>query len=321
MRRTWMVLGLAVLLPFGVCGQEPAGEKDAPIKREQLRYDKRTFEEWRHELLTELKATRRVEALKALLAFAANGYAAEAANAALQATGAYKWEDQSLQEGLHDVDLAVRRVLEVAGDEVVPPLLIQALKGKDRSQQLFVLGYLRWRDNSFALPMVRELALGSDSGVGEEAVSLLSGSKDKKEVRVVIEKLYETGNPEVRCRVVRGLAPVSWDPILLRAISDKDARVRQRAAEGLDRYPEQEGVFPALVAALDDQSVEVRKAVLRTLLTPGLWERHQGSRVVPCLKKLVNSEDEKEKALANRVLHEITNKVDPRGPLRFVPSP
>jgi HEAT repeat protein len=51
------------------------------VPREKLRYDGKTFEQWRDSLLTELKPERRVEALKAMRSFGVRGYGREAASA------------------------------------------------------------------------------------------------------------------------------------------------------------------------------------------------------------------------------------------------
>jgi beta-lactamase regulating signal transducer with metallopeptidase domain len=54
--------------------------------REELRYDGRSFRQWRRELLTELNPSRRAEAMRAFSAFGRNGYTKEAAGAILDAT-------------------------------------------------------------------------------------------------------------------------------------------------------------------------------------------------------------------------------------------
>ena len=53
--------------------------------REELRYDGRSFRQWRRELLTELNPSRRAEAMRAFSAFGRNGYTNEAAGAILDA--------------------------------------------------------------------------------------------------------------------------------------------------------------------------------------------------------------------------------------------
>ncbi len=59
----------------------PAPQK-VPLK--SLRYDGKSFEEWRREWTTELKPERRAEAVTAFAAFGANGYGEEAAEAILE---------------------------------------------------------------------------------------------------------------------------------------------------------------------------------------------------------------------------------------------
>lgn len=59
---------------------------DTVPPREELRYDGRSFRQWRRELQTELNPMRRAEAMRAFSAFGRNGYAKEAAGAILDAT-------------------------------------------------------------------------------------------------------------------------------------------------------------------------------------------------------------------------------------------
>src|SRR5438477_9545634 len=104
MRRTWTTTGVFVCRRLAAQAADAQGDKDnlaAPgkaIKREQRRFDGRTFEQWQADLLTDLSVNRRVKALDALRAFAANGYAAEAATAVLEVMGAYDVEKTSDEE-------------------------------------------------------------------------------------------------------------------------------------------------------------------------------------------------------------------------------
>src|SRR4051794_9891899 len=82
-----LVVGLVV---FGESAQQvpanqrKAGVKPAPRDAEQPsahRYEGKTFAAWREELETEVKPARRIEAVRAMAAFARNGWGKEAAQA------------------------------------------------------------------------------------------------------------------------------------------------------------------------------------------------------------------------------------------------
>jgi beta-lactamase regulating signal transducer with metallopeptidase domain len=68
--------------------QPGPGPNDKPIRL----YDGRTFESWRSTWRNELSTEKRIEAVKALAAFAANGYDQEATQAILDVAGDYDWE-------------------------------------------------------------------------------------------------------------------------------------------------------------------------------------------------------------------------------------
>ena len=58
----------------------------AEPSREELRYDGRSFRQWRRELMTELNPSRRAEAMRAFSAFGRHGYTKEAVGAILDAS-------------------------------------------------------------------------------------------------------------------------------------------------------------------------------------------------------------------------------------------
>ena len=70
--------------------QEIAADRttaDPPVRKDALRYDDKTFDEWRHGWRTELKPERRTEAIKAFAAFGAHGYGKEATAAIERLSG------------------------------------------------------------------------------------------------------------------------------------------------------------------------------------------------------------------------------------------
>lgn len=70
-------------------GEESAKPAAIKLKREDLRYGGKDFNQWRHDLLTELKESIRADGMKAFGAFGSNGYATEATEAILDIMRGY----------------------------------------------------------------------------------------------------------------------------------------------------------------------------------------------------------------------------------------
>jgi HEAT repeat protein len=305
MPRSRTLLALLALFSLSLAlGRSTAGAEEPEIKREQLRYDGRSFDDWRHALLTELKASRRIEALNALGAFAAKGYAVEAAEVTIKVMADYYEPFQTVYEDRAQIEEAALNALR-SGSDGVNAVLVQGLKGSNRSQKLFILKLLRERDLRFALPVLREVVLGTDKKVANRAVHAMAEKKEK-EIRHALEQLYNKGNVEIRCRVVdghdRGSSDFAYSPLLLVALKDKEARVRERAAAVLSSYWYEEEVVGALVGALDDKCLAVRKEAIR-----GLHDaRSRASQAVPRLRQLLPSEDKEERELAGQAIERIS---------------
>ena len=56
-----------------------------------MHYDGKSFEQWQTAWKTELSTEKRLETVKALAAFGANGYGQEAAAAIVEVAGQYDW--------------------------------------------------------------------------------------------------------------------------------------------------------------------------------------------------------------------------------------
>lgn len=92
-----LVAGVA-LRPEAVAAQEESTAKDAntakaaEFAKEEFRYEGKSFEEWNRAWRTELSPERRVEAVKALGAFAKVGYEREAVESLLAVAKEYEWK-------------------------------------------------------------------------------------------------------------------------------------------------------------------------------------------------------------------------------------
>src|SRR5262245_60351611 len=197
-------LTLAILLS----AQMPTAKADQPSKREQMRYDRRTFEEWRDDLQTELKLKRRLEALRAMQIFAAHGYASEASEAALSVLAVCEREQHF---GDEDASLicAIEEVLITAGNSA-QPALVAALRGNSAKQKRFTLNYLDGKELIFALKDIRKTVLDKDEAVSVAAVEMLACNLEKKGVMDVLGSALRDGNMEQRKRIVEHLSFVNF---------------------------------------------------------------------------------------------------------------
>ena len=102
--------------------QKPKEQKavEVGVPREDLQYGGLHFDMWQKTLLRDLKPDVRIEAMKALGAFGANGYGAEASAAIVQTMKKYDWEKRNADDR-HVLDAAWAQ-LAVIGPKVLPGL-------------------------------------------------------------------------------------------------------------------------------------------------------------------------------------------------------
>jgi hypothetical protein len=228
------------LAPGPTAGAEPPAEQ--PIKKERLRYDGKSFEQWRDELQTELKPSRRAEALKALEAFANKGYAAEAAAAALDAMGDY---DHCYREGQEWAEAAeaADRVFKAAG-AAARPVLLRGLKAPNRNRRLYVLRQLSFVEIPFpvVLPAVSALVPDKDADVRARALRYLIEHYPEKGVLPVLARSLKDGDPAVKCTVLEQITRVVTElddtlmELVLPALSAKEEGVRVAAVDALGEF-------------------------------------------------------------------------------------
>jgi beta-lactamase regulating signal transducer with metallopeptidase domain/HEAT repeat protein len=216
---------------------KPEGMGADPAK-ESLSYSGKTFGQWRQDLNTELKPEVRVEGLRALAAFGANGYATEATTTILDlmkgyAANSYDRDDQR-----------VTQAGKVAIAKIGPPAmggLIRGLKGENRNVRRFVVFALQngGSDAQAALPPLLEATKDRDAYIRENALIAASNidPKNKAFVQALIDRL-----------------------------KDEDMQVRRRAVYLVQLLgPDARAAVPALIAACKDEDREVKVCALRAL--------------------------------------------------------
>jgi hypothetical protein len=304
LRMLLVLLCGTLLLPCaGGCAEQPAEKKAAgptpaeqPTKREALRYDGKTFEQWRTILLSELKPSRQVEALGALRAFAARGYAAEASAATVAFMENYNFSEAEVDPEQQKVEAAAVDVI-VKGGLAARPEILRALDGKSRGQRLFALRRVTgifWNDPGLpldiAMPAVARLALDSDPAVRTYALKVLLLHHPQKGTLAALDKAVKDNNSDIRAAAVtaigedRPFGDKTLIPLLLASLADKEEQVRLAAARALVRAGSRDMTarttilrgskeIPGLLAALTGDSPKVRLHIVESLASPvwGNW--------------------------------------------------
>ena len=94
------------------------------LKKEDLRYDAKSFTEWQTYLKTELKAERRIEGFKAMAAFGRRGYGEAAARTIVELARDY---DVTSRDTDSKVIEEAAKALRLIGSPAVP-VLVEALE-------------------------------------------------------------------------------------------------------------------------------------------------------------------------------------------------
>jgi HEAT repeat protein len=173
----------------------PAKRPEPPsVKRESLRYGGKSFDQWRTELTTELKPQVRVEGMKALSAFGANGYGKEATEAVLDILRGYNAESLSNGEVLRPRNFSIQAgiaspttsddqrvllagleaVLKIGPDAV--PALTAGLQEGNRNARRFAVTCLRQLgpEAKPAVPALLKVLKGEDAYLQRYAIDLIA---------------------------------------------------------------------------------------------------------------------------------------------------
>jgi len=220
------------------------------IDKASLRYDGRTFDQWRRELLTELKTERCVEALNALAAFAPHGFARDAAEVVLEATAnldlsSYNWNDNGFKSS------AVSVFAKLDAKEALP-VLLRALQTGTTNNRTFACRVLLvlWSEhqsNELIESQDQFLkALADSSRHRDHRVRLVSMqtatqiAPSSKALHSRVREAFKDENLDVVLAALRHpslvipeTAPVWFVPECLKLTRHEDSTIRQFATDTL----------------------------------------------------------------------------------------
>jgi RNA polymerase sigma factor (sigma-70 family) len=278
---------------------KPTEAARRPIK-ELLRYGGKNFDDWRTVLATDLKPEVRAEAIKALSAFGANGYAREAAVAIVEAMSGYDSnagdaEDWKVME-------AARQGLRKIGEDAVP-VLVEELKKGQRNGRAFALSAMPHFGvkAKAAIPAVIEALSDPDASIRRGALGALRQIDREGTSVPALAEVVTDDDESVRFWVIDLLArfeakaKVAMPKLVVAAVKDDNANNRQRALAALRAIkPEPKTIVPTLREALRDKNRNPRVEAIHFVNDLGPKAKETVMDLVAALK---HSEDDGERAL------------------------
>ena len=276
--------------------------------KEALRYGGKDFDEWRSVLRTDLKPETRIEAIRALCAFGANGYGREATEAVIEALRGYDIDTLD-QDDSKVVEAAERGLAKIGADAV--PVLLDELKRGGKTARWFALDGLSHLNKSAkaAVPAVVEALKDEDVSVRLAALNALSSIDPEATGLSAVAAAVTDEAVDVRQRTINLLA--QWGPkaraatpqLQAAAIKDELPFCRQQALEALWAIkPGAKTLVPTVAEAVKDPDKDVRQAAFR--LAVGLGP--EAKAAVPALvEQFQKTQDNEERYLIVGVLQEL----------------
>jgi beta-lactamase regulating signal transducer with metallopeptidase domain len=301
--------------------------REAAASKDNLRYDGKTFDEWRNAWQTELSTEKRIEAVKALAAFGRSGYGKEAAEAILDVAGQYDfytWGDEGdgkVEETVLD-ELAPTYGSHALAEHWLPDLAARIEKEPKKWRWLAanLVSRLRTNDDHQLIEILYSFAETGPAEIRMDVLSALVRSRhaqsggpqiDDKTRDLVARKLRSDNKETVRWAIRLlvyypnfgggGIAPkpqLGLQPELVPLLFHADEEI-QRDARGVLRYIDKKDapqIVRQLLAVLDDRS---RKAdhlhAIRGLASMGAQSRE----AIPTLRRVLTQSDDRELLLAS----------------------
>jgi HEAT repeat protein len=332
------IRSLAVGVALAIAGF--ASDEQKPVSRptparDALRYDGKPFSYWRDLWRTELKASRRTEALEALATFGVRGYAREATATILDMVSEYK-NPQAWSGGEDSTDPDTQVVAKACGaldkiGDASLPVLVEALHDSRATVRSFVADRLLGGDctlpSSLAPALIRTIE-DSDRDAAKSACSVLlyvdgfgAALKDSMRTpkqsaalvgalaRLVTAGISRTDDVEASVSASMLLAEIGSaahgaGPALEQAWRGSDESLRVASALALANMKlDPKHMIPSFEAALRDKEAMVRAIAARCL---GLYGKCAAA-AAPALRRALKDSKEYVRLAALLALGRIEN--------------
>lgn len=301
---------------------KPATE--ARIDRKSLTYDGKPFEQWRKQLLTELKPQLRLNSLKALIVFGANGYADEVTEDLLRVLNGYSKADcESMASDESDVgDEGAAALLQVAymaalanaaNGQAPAPSTSALLPDRVAHSQIMTLAAEGLaKSGAHAIPiLLRAVEDSSNPGMGRAAaLSVLESVGPAAKSATIASLLGVVGNPnddpefiDSATELLVGLQPAADQilPVLKAGAASADPKRRAWAIAAIGKLGSgARDARPVLKEALSDSSVSVALAAAAALRKADPPARFVAGTLFQCLQKV-----ESKTGNVSQVIHEL----------------
>lgn len=245
------------------------------VPRDQIRFNGKTFEDWKLQLVSDLDTETRVRSVMALAAFARKGFSSELATLI----------DQTLVDDLlavpdHEVAAAACAALAATGLDGLPALKrLRASEHADVEAQCLQAIAAVAATHREALPellaaMPRDPVVGaSDKTANSFTIcqTLARYYMDAPEAAEAVTRAFLNGTQPCRMRILQGvrdskLPTETFEPLLLKAIESDDSNIRRLAMGMLARRgPDSKEVIAALTHALVESGSSEREQIVQTL--------------------------------------------------------
>ncbi|MCA9091913.1 MAG: hypothetical protein KDA68_00375 [Planctomycetaceae bacterium] len=179
-----------------------------PTPREQLRYDGKSFGEWKNILRTDIKTERIIEAIEVMLYFGSKGYQSEAASEVVAALRRIS-PVQEIRERTSSALILSKALitLNLLGKDSVP-YLAEILRDQDDSQVIIGLEFLsrvsfearNWPDK-LPEPTSEWQVVPSSFGENQELLVRFPPWWFSPEIGKELSRLLKHPNPEIRARL------------------------------------------------------------------------------------------------------------------------
>ncbi len=209
--------------------EKPTAQALPQVPKEELRYGGKSFDDWRRELLTELKPELRIDGIKAMAEFGANGYGPEAVEVIGEIAKSVHSEDQ-LGFRHNTIRTAIRRIGPPAA-----PYLLRSLSSSDRNLRRFAaatIGFIIPHPKE-AIPALTELVNDDDSEIRALAIeAALAIDFASSEVQKALAKALKDSAPRVRKSAVDAIRPIDKSkiavPMLAEALKDSGPETKKQ---------------------------------------------------------------------------------------------